>query len=152
MTRIFPVAAFLFFAPLAFPAEPVNAKTALFMWSAFECATYAEMSGDSREQERLFMLGFHAGRAFVEAIKNKSITENEARKAPIGVLLTMAGPTTDFSVGRLYEYVMHDAFDDVVKEDERGLPISDPLDWADDELKVLKAKSKYQDSNCALIR
>jgi hypothetical protein len=129
-----------------------NPDLARVMWSAFSCATYAEMSGNMQEQERLFKLGYDAGRAFVDGVKNKTITEAETKGAPIGVLMLMGGPTTDFIIGRIFEGAAADAYDKVVKEDSAGLPIIDPSKWADEKLKVIRAKNRYQSSNCALIR
>lgn len=122
------------------------------MWSAFSCAAYAEMSGNKQEQERLFKVGYDAGRAFVDGVKNKTISEAETKDAPIGVLMLMGGPTTDFIIGRIFEGATADAYDKVVKEDRAGFPIIDPSKWADDKLKVIRAKNKYQSSNCTLIR
>ena len=122
------------------------------MWSAFSCAAYAEMSGNIKEQERLFEVAFTTGRKFVDGVKNKTITEIEAKNAPIGVLMRMSGPSTDFVIGRIFEAATEDAFDKVVKEDSTGSPIFDPTKWADDELKVIRAKNKYQNANCALIQ
>lgn len=122
------------------------------MWSAFSCAAYAEISGNKQEQERLFKVGFDTGRTFVGGVKNKTITETEAKDAPIGVLMLMSGPTTDFIIGRIFEAATENSYDKVVKEDSAGLPIIDPSEWADDKLKVIRAKNKYQSSNCTLIR
>ena len=122
------------------------------MWSAFSCAAYAEMSGDKHEQERLFNVGYSAGKAFVDGVKNKTITEAETKEAPIGVLMLMGGPSTDFIIGRIFEGATADAYDKVVKEDSAGLPIFDPSKWADDNLKIIRAKNKYQSSNCVLIQ
>lgn len=36
------------------------------MWSAFKCATYAELAGDQGEQVRLFALGYNAGIKLLE--------------------------------------------------------------------------------------
>ena len=122
------------------------------MWSAFACAAYAELSGDEREQKRLFDIGYNAGTTFLASIKNQTIPETERPETPVGVLLRLAGPSNDFMIGRIFESAMADAFDDVVKEDNNGLPLLNPTDWADGELKVTRAKNKYQSSNCALIQ
>jgi len=122
------------------------------MWSAFSCAAYAEMSGNKQEQERLFKVGYDAGRTFVDGVKNKTISETEVKDAPIGVLMHMNGPTTDFIIGRIFEVATADAYNKVVKEDSAGLPIIDPFKWADDKLKVIRAENKYHSSNCTLIR
>lgn len=127
-------------------------NTARLMWSAFSCATFAELSGDRKEQERLFELGYKAGKIFVDGVRTKTISEAEVKEAPVGVLWHMGGPTTDFVVGRIFEAATDDAYDKVVKEDNAGLPIIDPSKWADDELKTIRAKNKYQGSNCTLVR
>jgi hypothetical protein len=54
------------------------------MWSAFQCATYAELSKDQKEQERLFLIGVKAGRDFLEALKNGRYRERlRATKSPL---------------------------------------------------------------------
>lgn len=132
-------------------AQPPKANTARLMWSAFSCAAFAEMSGDKKEHERLFKLGYRAGKAFVDSVRTKTISDTELKEAPVGVLWHMGGPTTDFIVGRIFEAATGDAYDQVVKEDSSGLLITDPRKWADDELKVIRAKNMYQRSNCALV-
>lgn len=129
-----------------------KANTARVMWSAFSCATFAEISGDKKEQERLFELGYKSGKAFVDGVRTKTISEAEIKEAPVGVLWHMAGPTTEFVIGRIFEVASNDAYDKVVKEDSEGLPIMDPSKWANDELKIIRAKTKYLRSNCTLIR
>lgn len=125
---------------------------ALVMWSAFTCATYAEISGNRQEQQRLFEVGYDAGRTFVDGFINKTITETVANDAPLGVLMLLSGPTTDFIIGRIFESATEDAYDEVVKEKSAELPIFDPSKWADNDLKTINAKNKYQSSNCALIQ
>lgn len=133
-------------------ADEAEPNIARVMWTAFSCATFAEMSGNSQEQERLFNLGFNAGRIFVDGVRNHTISEADTKRAPIGVLMHLAGPTTDFIVGRIFEGANEDAFDKVVKQDATGAPIVDPSNWANDELKVMRAKNMYLFSNCELIR
>ncbi|MDT8429372.1 MAG: hypothetical protein RQ757_11455 [Pseudomonadales bacterium] len=122
------------------------------MWSAFTCATFAELSGNEEEQTRLFAVGYAVGTEFVREVKEKTISESEFNAAPVGVLLTLGGPSVDFIVGRIFENAMNDAFDSVVKEDSNGLTIPDPTKWARDELKAIRAENKYHNSNCELLR
>ena len=129
------------------------------MWSAFVCAAYAEMSGNKREQERLFNVGYKAGTEFIEGIKRKEaadpnvrIEDTEARDAPVAVLMRMGGPTTDFVIGRIFEAATGDAYDKVVKEDSSGALIRDPSKWASKEVRTITAGTKYESSNCSLIR
>jgi hypothetical protein len=134
--------------------EPQDNKPnlGLVMWSAFLCATYAELSGDEREQKRLFDIGYNAGTKFLVGIKNQTIPETERRKTPVGVLLRLGGPSIDFMIGRIFEGAVEDAHNKVVKEDNSGLPIFDPSKWARGELKVIRARNKYSGSNCVLIK
>ena len=100
----------------------------------------------------MFEIGYATGQKFINGIKDKTIPDSEAKKTPIGVLMRMGGPTTDFVIGRVFEGVSEDVYDKLVKEDDSGMPILDPSKWAGDELKIIRAKNKYSDSNCALIR
>lgn len=122
------------------------------MWSAFSCAVYAEITSNADEQKRLFEIGYATGQKFINGIKDKSIPDSEAKNTPIGVLMRMGGPTTDFVIGRVFEGVSEDVYDKLVREDNSGMPILDPSKWADDELKTIRAENKYRESNCALIR
>jgi hypothetical protein len=41
------------------------------MSSTFKCVTYAQMSHDQKEQQRLFQIGLKAGRDYVEGLKSR---------------------------------------------------------------------------------
>ena len=41
------------------------------MSAAFECSTYAHLSQDQKEQQRLFQIGLKAGRDYVERLKSR---------------------------------------------------------------------------------
>ena len=129
-----------------------KARLSRTMWSAFQCATFAEMSGNPTEQARLFDVGVKSGREFLEAVKNRQIPPDIAnQEVPIGVSMLLRGPSTDFVVGRIFEAAMSDAFDDIIKK-ENGLML-DSSKWANDEgLKKSKAQSQYQRSNCVLVK
>ncbi|RDH81053.1 MAG: hypothetical protein DIZ80_13105 [endosymbiont of Galathealinum brachiosum] len=107
------------------------------IWSAFVCSEYAGIYGNRNEQKRLFEVGFQVGREFINGIKNKTIPDSEAENTPIGILMRLSGPTTDFAIGRIFEGASGSAHDKVTKEDRDGLPITDPLKWADKELKTI---------------
>ena len=125
----------------------------LVMWSSFSCATYAELSSDEKEQKRLFTVGYSVGKQFIVAIENKTVSEKETSRAPLGVLQRLQGPSIDFMIGRIFESAAEYAFDKVVKEDSAGLPILDSRQWVlDREVMRTKAGNKFHSSNCALVR
>jgi hypothetical protein len=100
------------------------------------------MSGYEKEQARLFELAVKSGRAFFEALKNKEIPEDVLKsEVPIGVTLLMAGPSSDFIIGRVFENAMPDAHDEVVKNDK-----------GDKELRLSIAKTKYLQANCVVLK
>ena len=49
------------------------------MWSAFECSAFGELSEYKTEQERLYLVGLNAGRAFLEAMKAGQISEQAVK-------------------------------------------------------------------------
>ena len=120
------------------------------MWAAFVCSNYAELSHDEPEQERLFTVGYVAGRRLLD--EWPTLSEQRRRNIPVGVLLRLGGPSVDFIIGRIFAGAAEDAFDKVVKTDGSGRPITDPLKWAGEELKVVNAVNRYQRSNCALLK
>jgi hypothetical protein len=122
------------------------------MWSAFPCATYAEMSEDLAEQERLFEVGYEAGRAFLTSVEEGTISDEELQRSPTVVLLLLGGPTIDFILGRIFQSAADNAYDNVVKRDLAGGLITNPSEWAEDELAVERAKTKFHQSNCAVVR
>jgi hypothetical protein len=136
--------------PLTAAAQ--NARDGRVMWSAFQCSTFAEMSGNNQEQERLFGIGVKAGRRFVEALKNGQISPDAvSTEVPVGVTMLLAGPSVDFIIGRIFESAMGDAFDSVVKRKDGLLRPVD--DWVQDqEVRKPIAQQKYLQGNCGLIR
>jgi hypothetical protein len=132
--------------------EKERARLGRVMWSAFRCATFAEMSGNEQEHERLFAIGVKAGRQFLEAIQNGQISPDAVKsEVPIGVTMLLGGPSVDFIVGRVFEHATGDAFDEIVKRKD-GLPL--PMsDWLNDaEVRKPKAGHAYVRGNCGRIR
>ena len=124
------------------------------MWSAFECGTYAEMSDDEKEQTRLFELGVKAGRDFLGARESHQITDDDVRnEVPFFMLLVLQGPSTDFIIGRVFQFAYTRTFDDIAKHDAMGLPIERMSDWVmDKETQKTIAHSKFLLTYCALIK
>ena len=140
-------------ATLQGAGEAVNADTAVLVWSAFECSHYARMAGKpEQETERLFSLGYENGKRLVEAVSNKKMSEEELRtNVPTSVLFMMYGPTTDFVLGRIFEFTHREAYNLVVKGDKVGLV---PVDkWRmDPEVQKIQAGTEYSTRNCALLK
>ena len=132
---------FLFWSPsLAQTSDAVDkARLARTVWSAFQCSTFAEMSGDKKEQARLFLVGLEAGRDFLEALKSGQISDDAmSKEVPVGVTLALQGPSPDFILGRIFENAVG------------ALEISQ---WAkDDGLKKTKAQTEYGKHNCVFIK
>lgn len=121
-------------------------------WSAFTCATYAEMSGNKTEHGRLFKLGYEAAKKFIEGLREKTIPDEEARLAPMSLMMLLGGPSTDFMVGRIFENAMTDAYDSIAKEDSSGMPL-EPTKWVTDAgIQKIIASTMYVEANCELIR
>lgn len=120
--------------------------------NAFMCSVYAEMIDERNEQKRLFELGFKSAREYIDGLKSKAISEKTITDIPLLFSLRLGGPSTDFMIGRIYEGTVSHTYDKVVKEDSSGFRITDPSQWANDELKKIRAKNIYDNANCKLIR
>jgi hypothetical protein len=118
------------------------------MWSAFQCSTYAELSENlisenKNEQQRLYLVGLNAGRAFLEAMKAGQISEQALREAvPINVLQRLEGPSNEVIIDKIYAAATGYARDYIVKR-KTGI-------WGPTEKQ--EARSYYTNHNCILIR
>jgi len=130
--------------PAAAQTPAQKAQLARVMYSAFTCSTYASMSGNNKEQERLFQLGLKAGRDFLKAFESREIpTDAMQTEVPIGVSLYLAGPTHDFIIGRIFEAVQTTAYKEVAK---------DALPRDDGDLSKMRARNAFTAANCSLIK
>jgi hypothetical protein len=145
------IASMLSIAPVH--ADEDKARLGRTMWTAFACATFAELSERKEEQDRLFQTGLKAGREFIEALQNGKISNEEVdSKVPVGVIWLLAGPSIDFIIGRVYSGAEEDAYDSIVKKDASGLPL-DIKDWiTDKQVQKPKAEAAYLKGNCELIK
>jgi hypothetical protein len=135
------------------PARAQSDRTALLFYTAFRCSVYAEMAGKPiSERERLFRLGYDNGKAFLDGVRDGAISEEEFRKAPMGVTRWGSGPTTEFGLGRIYEKAAQDAFDGIVKHDASGVPLPISKWISDDELTKMRAETEYRTRSCALLK
>ena len=58
-------------------SEPAEARRAAQLYFAYVCAVYAERVPDPVSQERLLKFGYDQGRAFLKAVREGRITEQE---------------------------------------------------------------------------
>ena len=56
------------------------AALARVSWNAFECSSLASMTGNVKEQERLFLFGYQQGKIFTAAFKAKKIRDEDLRR------------------------------------------------------------------------
>ena len=118
-----------------------NARWAL-MWSAFQCATSAEMSGGAKENERLFGIGLKAGRQFVEAVKNGQISPEAMQVGSSD----WCDHVPRWAERGFYHWEsirgrMGDVYDDIVKR-RNGIPLPSS-DWVMDEA-IRKPEEKHR--------
>jgi hypothetical protein len=112
-------------------------------WASFECAALASQMKDRAEQERLFNVGYEAGKKFLEALQSNKIERKHiSEEVPIGFTLLIAGPSSDFVLGRVFENAQDDALKDVLKSNGQ---------FNSDDLQATLARSKYTRQNCRLI-
>jgi hypothetical protein len=98
--------------------------------SAFECGALAPNQADA---ERLFLLGYDTGKAFIERVTTSPL--NEATRNKIAVLwLSTNGPTADFILGVVYARMTDEALKDMSLQG-----------WD------LQKSIRYAEKNCALI-
>ncbi len=133
-------------------AQEVTWRDAYTVMVAFECATYAEIAGKKTENERLFTLGYETAQKFLAAGISGELSPDEEKKIPMGILMSLGGPTSEFQIGRIFSDTARRAGDRVHKEDYRGndLPIGE---WEFDEaITRPKARIFFEQSNCQAIR
>ncbi len=88
-----------------------------------------------------------------EDILQQTISEEEVALMPVFFRLLLEGPSTDFILGRTFEFIVDDAFDKVTKTSADGLPLHDPKDWVRDESdRKFLARNLYHAGNCALLK
>ncbi len=113
------------------------------LWSAFQCASWASVTGDSEEQERLFLFGYAQGKTFLEALNSEKIQRDDiSENVPIVVTMLLQGPTEEFILGRLFENAQDSALKDVFQTGN---------EYNSESLREIIAGNKYRESNCQLI-
>lgn len=111
-------------------------------WSAFECSVLAGY-GNPKEQERLFKYGYSQGITFVNDLKeNKVKQEDLYNKVPMGMMMHIQGPTSDFALGRVYEKAVDSGLKDIIKSGDK---------INDKDVQKILAEGQYTKQNCQLI-
>ena len=111
--------------------------------SALQCASWASITKDDAESERLFTFGYEQGQKFLAAIKAEKVKKEDiSSEVPIAVAWMLQGPTEEFILGRIYEAAQEDALEEVFKTGD---------EFNSDEMQKIIAGNKYRDGNCQLI-
>lgn len=133
-------------------ATPANAETSLEyaklsqkIFAAFQCSIAARDANKHDARKRLFTLGLESGKVFLEALQQGKIDKKDVgNTVAMGVLASLAGPSNDFIMGRLWESAIKNYYDKSTENCERCS--------FDEELKVMKGNSYYRDKNCEFLK
>jgi hypothetical protein len=151
MKRLVTVLGIVLTAAGAAEGSEADAKNGQLLWSAFTCGEYASEAGDNAEAARLFQVGYSAGQAFLKSLEAGRVTKEDRNSIPVAVLMELRGPTTEFILGRLYEFATSDAYQAMYMRDTSGIPLQ-PDHYVDDpDLKKLIATNKFTDGNCGVV-
>ncbi|MDU0365136.1 hypothetical protein RWK44_32730 [Rhizobium sp. 25PS6] len=134
-------------------ASEQEAKLSRLAWAAFECHELALIADNQPEKERLFRIGSGTSTKFVEAVRAGKVSDNEMFNfVPGGIARATDGPSVEFVVGRIYQLIVADTFENVTQEDSSGKALP-PDKWVADpfEMKGI-AQTKYRAANCELIK
>ncbi|MFQ6238253.1 hypothetical protein [Sinorhizobium meliloti] len=134
-------------------ASEQDARLSRLAWSAFECHELARISGDDGEKDRLFKVGLDASMTFVEKFRAGEISEDDRfMHVPGGISRAMEGPSVEFVVGRIYQVVAGNTYEDVTQRDSGGKRLP-PEKYVVDPVEVTGiARTKYREANCELIK
>ncbi len=95
------------------------------------------------EAERLFNLGYESGKKFLDALQSKLVERKDlSEEVPIGFILLLAGPSSDFVLGRVFENAQNEALKGVLRSGDQLNP---------DDLQKMLAQSKFTKQNCQLL-
>ena len=99
---------------------------------------------DEKQTERLFELGLSSGRQFIESVRAGKVTrEDISAEVPIGLVMLLQGPSTDFILGRIFESVQEYALKEVVKSKD-GVN--------EKPVQAVIASNMFRAANCSLLR
>jgi hypothetical protein len=134
-------------------SDEAKARLSQLMWSAFMCSTYAENAEKKEEQNRLFDAGYKAGQSFMAAVEGGQVSKDDFSKhVPVYVGLLLQGPSTEFVLGRIFEFASGQANDQIVKRDASGATLETKDRIRDKLLRKMKAERLYDQRNCRVIQ
>lgn len=140
-------------AIMAVEQQPVTAGDSVAMMAHWRCQVWSGMAADDDAAVTHYEHGLAAGRRFVEAARAGLIPpEDFDTTVPMTVSLTMDGPSDDFVLGRLFEMITQNAFDDIVTRDANGVPRSPPDYVTDGGLRAVIALNLIRQSNCSALQ
>lgn len=113
------------------------------VWAAFSCSALAAHLKRAPDQQRLFTYGLAQGRQFIDDLQAKRIDQAAIKSiVPVGVMLSLEGPSPDFMLGRIYADASTSALRDVHTFEGKFL---------DDATQATRAENKYTSQNCDLL-
>lgn len=135
------LAAVLLTTPALAQTSEDYAKMSRKVWSIFECTFLAVYTKDNSEAGRLALLGLETGKTYVEATKAGKIKPEDFRNyTPYAFLNMIQGPSTDFTLGRMYQHVHGILFEEISK------------DFPADEVRNNRARDMYRIRNCSFLK
>lgn len=112
-------------------------------WTAFECSALASVTGDAKEQERLFKFGYERGTRFIKAFASGKVEQQHIYDTvPSGFSMLLQGPNADFILGMVYSDAQRNALEKVFADDGK---------LHSKELQKIIADNRYHQRSCALI-
>lgn len=132
--------------------ERAPASESLAMMAHWQCQVWTGMAGDEGAAKTHYDRVYASGSRFVASARAGQIEPADfAATVPIYISLSLAGPSDDFVLGRLYEITTERAFDRVVKRDRNDV-LRAPSDYLmDEELQAIVARELVGSSNCAAL-
>ena len=129
-----------------------EAREAVRMMAHWRCSVWASMTNDRAGSEDQFEKGLQSARMFIEAARAGKISESDwDETVPVGVALTMSGPSNDFIAGRMFGFISDDAYDQVAKRDANGQILPPEEYILVQAVQSVIASNLLEKSNCSVL-
>ena len=109
--------------------------------AAWECHISGEGAGYDADLDRLFQLGLRNGILFLEAVEAGKVSPEVTHESVPLYWHLVGGPSNDFILGRLYQSIHEEIWDDLIRNKVSGK-----------EGRELSLSAKFEQSNCELLR